>query len=308
MRDLETGEDLRVLEGGHHHGYNSLELSSDGRFLAVGGQVWSLESGENLLEFYNSNDAVFSPDGRLLAVGMGEHVQLWEPLSESIIHTIGKGDGEVNDLAFSPDGTVLAAAGDGSALIWDLTGILQDRVLPQIQFTEAELDSFWETLSSEEDAWSAHLAAWKLAAAGDSGVEFLRQHLRPAAPPERERLRELRSKFTDANFDVRDLAARELLDLGIELTAVQIEALRRPDHFAVSSGLLFSQIPPEEMPRKPPPKLYPLPKRLGETRALKALENSPSASAHALVSELAEGDPNAMITKNAQLTLARMAP
>ncbi len=207
-------------------------MSSDGRYLSVGGSR-NLESGEQLLEDSNNRvqKSTFSPDSRLFAFIKDEHIQIWEILNQSLIHEIGIGEGKVHDLAFSPDGTVIAAAGNGSTLIWDMTGILRDRDLPEMELSEPEMMTLWSALGNEADPWSAHLAAWKLSAAGESAVEFIQRNLLPAVAPKTDRLATLRTKLTDESYDVRDFAARELVDLGIELSPEEwnlLHAVRFP--------------------------------------------------------------------------------
>jgi WD40 repeat protein len=72
---------------------------------------------------YDGHPGEFSPDGRLIAVGLKEQgIQLWDareltPVGDTLLDT----DGEVKTLAFSPDGRTLAAATPaGSLTLWDV--------------------------------------------------------------------------------------------------------------------------------------------------------------------------------------------
>jgi WD40 repeat protein len=72
---------------------------------------------------FDGHPGEFSPDGRLIAVGLKEQgVQLWDarglsPVGSSLLET----DGEVKALAFSPDGQTLAAATSGGLLtLWNV--------------------------------------------------------------------------------------------------------------------------------------------------------------------------------------------
>jgi len=72
---------------------------------------------------YDGHPGRFSPDGRLIAVGLKEQgVALWDartlrPIGGPLLHT----GGEVKNLAFSPDGRTLAAVTDGGSLtLWDV--------------------------------------------------------------------------------------------------------------------------------------------------------------------------------------------
>ncbi|HLG08912.1 MAG TPA: protein kinase [Gaiellaceae bacterium] len=72
---------------------------------------------------FDGHPGRFSPDGRLIAVGLKEQgVALWDarklrPVGGPLLHT----GGEVKNLAFSPDGRKLAAVTDGGSLtLWDV--------------------------------------------------------------------------------------------------------------------------------------------------------------------------------------------
>ena len=72
---------------------------------------------------YDGHPGEFSPDGRLIAVGLKEQgIALWDareltPVGPPLLET----GGEVKTLAFSPDGRTLAAVtGGGSLTLWDV--------------------------------------------------------------------------------------------------------------------------------------------------------------------------------------------
>jgi WD40 repeat protein len=72
---------------------------------------------------YDGHPGRFSPDGRLIAIGLKEEgIALWNtreltPVGAPLLGT----DGEVKSLDFSPDGQTLAAAtGGGSLTLWDV--------------------------------------------------------------------------------------------------------------------------------------------------------------------------------------------
>jgi WD40 repeat protein len=67
LRDLATGEDIRLLEGGDHHGSDYLRMSPDREWLAVGSRVWEIESGDLIEKNARSLPNAISPGGRLLA-------------------------------------------------------------------------------------------------------------------------------------------------------------------------------------------------------------------------------------------------
>lgn len=305
LRDLTTGEDLHVLEGPWALFRGGLVPSPDGQWLAVGSRVVDAKTGEEIAKGSDTPVAI-SPDGRLLAYGNDEEIVVWESLTRQEIHKFDAG--QVDAIAFSPDGTVLASAGYGETLIWDMTGCLEKGRLPLLKLSPEQLEAHWETLGGE-DGWAARLSVWTLAAAGESAVAFLSDRLRPAGIPAPAKIHGLRQRLADPEFDVRELAARELLDLGIELRPEDREALYRPDPPLVADPPFPNRFnfrystPPR--PRTPRP-LLPLPDRLRSSRAVAALELSGLPDAETLLNCLADGAPQAPLTREAIGSLARV--
>lgn len=305
LRDLTTGEDVRVLNGASHHTGARLAVSPNGDWLAVGSRVWDIKTGEVIADGRDAVAAV-SPDGRLLATVTGGGIAFWEALTRRDIHTLRTGTGNLNALAYSPDGTVLAAAGYADTKVWDMTGRLQNGKLPEIELTSAEMESLWLTLGGE-DAWKAHQAAWALGTGGKAAVAFLSERLRPAGIPHPRRIQTLRARLAAPDYDARELAARQLLDLGIELRPEDREALRRPDPaYASRSSPGFGIQPERPPPLLPPPVLLPLTERLRSSRAVLALERNKAPEAESLLDALADGAPQAPQTSEAIVALARV--
>nr|WTB36220.1 hypothetical protein OG781_27175 [Streptomyces sp. NBC_00830] len=69
----------------------------------------------------NSSDAVFSPDGQILAIAqVDETVRLWNTTSRQEIVTLKGHKNTVHKVAFHPSGSMLASVdGDGIARLWD---------------------------------------------------------------------------------------------------------------------------------------------------------------------------------------------
>jgi len=316
LLNLTTGKDVRALTGATHHGGARLAVSPDGDWLAVGRRVWDLRSNQVIADGRDVACTV-SPDGRLLAAARPEGrlmetaknggVTFWEALTHREIDALGVGMGDVYALAFSPDGTVLAAAGYVGVRVWDMTGCLQNGRLPERVLTLTEMESLWQALGGD-DAWAAHQAAWILAAGGENAVAFLSERLRPAPAPDPIEIEKLRVQLLDPDHDVREIAARKLVDLGIELLPDEREALRRPDPRYASSntGAPRDGARPPVVRCLPPPVLRPiLPKRIRCSRAVAALERNGGTSAESLLVTLAKGRPTLPLTREAKAALAR---
>jgi len=116
-------------------------FSPDGRFVATGGKkgvvVWNALNGvfqfsidESILGYYGlgavgAQRFSFSPDGRILAIGLLDStVELWDTEKETKIYSVKIIDSQyspVYDLDFSPDGKLLAAGfEDGGVRIYGI--------------------------------------------------------------------------------------------------------------------------------------------------------------------------------------------
>lgn len=114
-------------------------LSRDGRWIAASGgeaaalldaasgdQVAGLEHpvppGEEY-RFSSGVQAVFAPDGSILATAAGPSVRLWSVPGGELLATLGGHDALVSRIAFSPDGSLLVSAGhDRTARVWTVPG------------------------------------------------------------------------------------------------------------------------------------------------------------------------------------------
>lgn len=118
--------------------YNGLAWSSDSSTIAAasnekGVELWSLETGENLMTL-NTPSGTFSslawsPDGKKLGVGADEGIAyIFDAYNGMIFNDFGSGY-ELNSIAFAPDNQTLALGyGDRTAQIWNLNGNLQQTI------------------------------------------------------------------------------------------------------------------------------------------------------------------------------------
>jgi RNA polymerase sigma factor (sigma-70 family) len=235
----------------------------------------------------------FSPDGRYLAAAnqLAPPVRVIEvatgrPVREFVGHR-----GPAQSLAFSPDGSLLATGGtDATALVWDLRPKPTGPVRP--------VTELWADLAGD-DAAAAYRAVGQLAAQPDAMVSLLRQHLRPVAPLD---ARAVAKSIADLDSDkpaVRQAAARELAGHGRQIEPALRRALDAAPPLEVRQRIrtlldgFAGDLSPEE---------------LRERRAVAALEWAGTPDARRLLEELAAGDPDAPLTRDARGAVQRTGP
>ena len=121
-----------------------------------------LRSTQELVD--GPNVLLFSPDGKILACGEGQHVKLWDTTTGELITTFRGHIGIVHYLAFSPDGSILASASeDGTVLYWNIKA--EDQLPPNITEHTAEVETISFMNGSSTLASVAHsgiITLWDL--------------------------------------------------------------------------------------------------------------------------------------------------
>jgi WD40 repeat protein len=112
--------------------YLNVAFSSDGRWLATGGEgytvkIWDLKTGQDLEPLRGHTGDVcavaFSPDGRWLATaGEDTTVRIWDATSWQPRHILRGHTGLVSSLAFIPKSQHLVSGSrDHTVRVWDVT-------------------------------------------------------------------------------------------------------------------------------------------------------------------------------------------
>jgi RNA polymerase sigma factor (sigma-70 family) len=309
--DFEAGREVRRLrwQKGYAH---SLVFSPDGKLLVSAGglgnavHLWDVDSGTEVRQIAGLprivNAVALAPDGRwLAAAGQDNVVRLWEVSTgkEAGAFTGHQGQGYlggINALSFAPDGRTIASAGDDTqVLVWDVTGRLRDGRLQEERLRPDQLESDWADLAGE-DARRARVAMWELAASPQA-LPLLKERLRPVMAAEPERTARLLRDLDAAAFEVRQRATVELEKLGESarpalekaLTAAPAEARRRIE------ALL------EKLNAQPA-----APETLRALRALAVLEQNGTPEARQQLEVLANGLPEARVSREAKTSLRRL--
>jgi WD40 repeat protein len=273
--------------------------------------LWNVTRGFEIFKFQEDQHAMaVSPDGKWLALGWGSSLhrnyvyfsdnaskglQLWELASgKPVLWRDARWD-QATVLAFSPDGTRLAAGEKaGNVSIYPIPG---QGWLPGRRLKFEQLEELWETLG-QEDAAQAYEALGLFAAHGGKAVDFLENHLQTVTPVV-ARIPELIKDLNNENFKVRDVAYRDLLRLG---SAAEMELRRvlrtKP---ALETERRVQKLL-NVLPNKPPSS-----EEIRQSRAVIVLGRIGSDAARGHLEVLAEGEPSAWLTREAQSALRNLS-
>jgi hypothetical protein len=234
-----------------------------------------------------------------LAAADLQGIRLWELVSGQVVlkHKAHErmrgsyGDSFASCLSFASDGRTLATGHlDSTILIWDL--------VPPIRSANARsVQRLWDELIAS-DAAKAYAASWRLADSGNEAFQFLRERLRPVTAASAEQVRPLLADLDSDNFSKREAAAARLRELGDRAVGFLTQELK--GH------------PSLEMRRRIEELLKVLERPAsGETlrtlRAMAVLEYTGTAEAQQILKTLAQGMPEARVTREAKASLQRLS-
>jgi WD40 repeat protein len=318
LQQVTTGRELFSFPLPDRNGYQAA-FSADGRTLitysykagsdAQGSywkahtlHLWELATGKERLTIPSPDDGnetayqhiVFARDGRTLATIRRDFLmQLWDVATGRELLRLPGHRSDVRSVALSPNGSLLATGHvDTSILVWDVSA---RRPATQKPLTAFELEQQWTYLGSS-DARKAHEAIWGLAASPVEATEFLRQHLEPVRSIPAERLSQLLADLDSSQFTRREAASHELAELGEQAEATLTEALRALPS-AESRNRIEALLARPRNVRKA--------EELRSLRALEVLDQIGTSEAGQVLRKLAEGAPDARLTREAKASLAR---
>jgi hypothetical protein len=297
LRDVRTGRMVkRLLEPSGSP--PALALAPDGRAVVTAdrGQVrlWESATGKPRRPWEAAAAAVaISADGRLVAGGDDRgRVHVWHA-GTGREWTFAGHDGPVTALAFAAGGRLMSLGADGTALIWDTAGLKPDPSQWKVRVTAKA----WDELG-DENAEKAYPLIALLAESPEAALELFRAHLKPADAEDLKRIAGLIAQLDDDDFAVRERASRELGRFGARAD----EALRKAAAAKPSAEVarrireLLKEIEDGAVSGD----------RLREVRALEVLEGLGTPEARRLLEELANGAPDAALTREAKASLERL--
>ncbi len=322
-----SGKEIRRIALTPEHGFDNFTFASDGRMLAVENwdrtvTLWEVASGKERARlgtippaaqlapalqthasFVGGVDTpaiAFAPDGRTLAVKDADSsIRMWDVRAGKERSPLKGHQGTVTALAFSPDSKILAsAAGDTTILLWDIADWSRELQAPAGELPAKEIDSLWADLAGE-DAAKAFQGICKLTGTPRQAIPLLRARLRPAAPVDIQKIRKWVADLDSDDFAVRQQAERELEKLG-ELAVPALSKLKaEPPSLETRrrAERLLERVTAQALTAE----------QLRLVRALEVLEQINTAEARRLLEELAKGAPGALLTREAQAALERLA-
>jgi RNA polymerase sigma factor (sigma-70 family) len=306
--DVKTGKSLAKFSNTER--VDRLTFSQDGKTLASASWVekatrlWDAATG-NLIrpceETPGLYDIAFSPDGKWLA-GAGEDqdqkVHIWEVNTGLKVREFRGHSNAVMSVAFAPDGRTLASGGgDSSILLWDFTGRIKDGRFQIVKWTPRELEKRWIDLASSAGPQAVQ-ALWDLVASPGQTVPLLRQRIKPVESADAQRVERLIRDLDSEDFQTRTKATEELEKIvdGAE------PALRQK--LAEKPSLEMRQRIQQVLSRLEPSASG---ERLRALRAIQVLEYMGTPEAREHLRALANGFPEARLTREAKAALERLA-
>ncbi|MCI0460403.1 MAG: PQQ-binding-like beta-propeller repeat protein [Gemmataceae bacterium] len=285
---------------------STLVFAPDGKTLAVattGGAVrlWDLNANRERQRIDGQPYAVpavaFDPAGKVLAVTQPGTLSLYDTRTGEALCHVPTQQGFVPSLAFAPDGkTLVTGGGNTTALVWDVPRLLKEGRKPG-ELSAQELEKLWTELG-DQDAGKGYRAGWSLAAVPARSIPFLAERLRPVPLVGAERIARLVADLDSARYSTRQQAERELQKLG----DLAEPALRRT--LEANPSLEMRRRIEALLERAEGPISAPEPLR--SLRAVEVLERIGTPEARRVLQRLADGEPEALVTREARAALQRL--
>jgi hypothetical protein len=238
-----------------------------------------------------------SSDGRFLATAHPDEkgVRMWELGSGRERGRFNGHRDTVRSLAFAPDGrTLLSGSDDGTVLVWNLDGPISQRKQSK-PCTAQDAAARWDDLAGLGGT-RIDDAVWALARSPDVALPLLREKLRPANAPSPEMLAPLVSDLVHDEHAKRQAAAHCLQSLQ-EPAETALRAARKKECSAEARRALDLVL--ESFADKSP-------ETLQRIRAVEVLERIATPEARKLLDTLAEGAPQARLTREAKAVVERL--
>lgn len=153
-----------------------------------------------------------SPDGKTLALGYVRTVKLWELATGKQRAILPGHSGLVSSVAFSPDGKTLASGSrDKTIKLWDMPATKIAKPANSSILASQDMESLWTTLAGEDTA-KAYLAIGTLVGVPDQAVPLVKERLQRVSVP--KQVSHWITDLDSAQFPTRQKATEALEKLG----------------------------------------------------------------------------------------------
>jgi hypothetical protein len=217
-----------------------------------------------------------------------------ETVTGRVIKKLAGHSGSVTGLAFAPNGRhLVSVSNDQTGLVWDVT-------LPAlaVKAVDKRLAEAWDRLAAL-DPGLGYVGMAALAAAPAEALPLLRAKLRPAPVPTEVDLDRLIGQLEADPFAEREKASAELEQFGANAVAGVKDRLSRVASEEVRKRLTRFL----ERYDGPDPSPY----QVSCVRGVNVLEIIGTAEARQVLADLAKGAVDAPLTREARLSLDRLA-
>lgn len=240
-----------------------------------------------------------SPGSRFLAVASGDPVlHLWDVVTGKEVCQFKGHQGGITSLGFSADGQrVVSGSLDTTALVWDLGERLDATASTTTEPAPKELDGLWSDLGGK-DAAKAFAAQRRLSQQPTLAAGLIRSRLRPATAVDAARMRQLVADLDSRDFAVRQKATAELEQFGDQARSELEKALAGDVSLEVRQRV-------ERLLKKTTGNTGT--DLVRELRAVEILELAGGPEATEVLKALAQGAPQARLTREAKAALERLA-
>jgi len=182
--DATTGEMLTAIHA-HPDSIGCVAINSDGSRIASAGstdkliKVWDAHTGVQVASLSGDREQpggslAFSPDGKHIVSGWGNHIRMWETGTGSGLRTLHGHEGGITALAFSLDGKrIISGSADGTAKLWDVSA---DREATKLMVHQGPLDSISVAFSPDAKRMVSNVDGMVKVWNVDAGVELMTLH------------------------------------------------------------------------------------------------------------------------------------
>jgi WD40 repeat protein len=236
---------------------------------------------------------MFTPDSSRIVSAFDQDVMAWDTATGDYLFASDPIGATINAVAVSADGERFATGDQaGAVYVW------QTPRLATHPPEKAALERLWQDLAADAGT-TGQKAVRSLSAGGDDVVTLLAARLRPTRI-DAAKVNRLLADLDDEDYDRREAASEALAGLGWRVEA-DLRRLKAKSPSAEVRRRVAALLEGKDQMRATTPELR------QSLRAVTVLERIGSPAARRVLTDLAAGDPDARLTRDAKGALLRLA-